>query len=209
MLATRRTRSTSRATRVGVPMTMSSICEIRSSVCERPRSNSAVTSAVASWRVMRPRSTASSAASCTRSRVSTTTSRGSRKRASWSRTPALSLVAAPPRARDVELFLRLVWRACGISARTLLDCSSSTDEQLDERLLGVAAVLGLLPDALALAVEHGLRDLLTGVGGQAVQRDRARGGAVEQRVVETVGRERLAALRGRRVVIAHRDPDVR
>ena len=68
-----------------------------------------------------------------------------------------------------------------------------SNEQLEQRLLRVAAVLGLVPDALALAVEDLLGDLLARVRGQAVQRDRARRGAVEQRVVEPVGRERLAA----------------
>src|SRR3954454_8390001 len=203
MPAARRARSTSRTMRVGVPVTMSSICEIRSSVCERPRSNSVVTSAVASWRVMRPRSTASSTASCTRSRVRTTTSRGSRKRASCSRTPAVSFApralddALRDREPEEELFLRLDWRGCGMSARTLLDRPRRTDEQLEQRLLGVTAVLGLVPDALALPVEHGLGDLLARVRGQAVQRDRVPGGALEQRVVEAVRREPLAPPRRR------------
>jgi hypothetical protein len=46
----------------------------------------------------------------------------------------------------------------------------------------VAPVLGLIPGALARAVEHLLGDLLTGVRGQAVQRDRPGRGEVEQRV---------------------------
>ena len=37
------------------------------------------------------------------------------------------------------------------------------NEQLEQRLLGVAAVLGLVPDALAIAVKHVLRDLLARV----------------------------------------------
>ena len=68
------------------------------------------------------------------------------------------------------------------------------DEQLEQRLLRVPAVLGLVPDALALAVEHRRGDLLARVRGQAVQRERARRGAVEQRVVDPVGGERGAAL---------------
>ena len=55
------------------------------------------------------------------------------------------------------------------------------------------AVLGLVPDALAVAVEDRLGDLLAGVRGQAVEGDRAGRAAVEQRVVEPVGGERLAA----------------
>ena len=61
--------------------------------------------------------------------------------------------------------------------------------------------------ALAVAVEHGGGDLLAGVGGQAVQRDGAGRGAVEQRVVDPVGREvRAAAVGG--VLVAHRHPHV-
>src|SRR4051812_2546611 len=188
MPVARRARSTSRTMRVGVPVTTPSIWEIRSSVCALPRSNRAATRAVASCRVMRPRSTASSTASWTRSRVSTTTSRGSRKRASCSRTPALSLalrvLEEEERERELEelFFLPVDWRGGGMSRRTLLDCSIWTNEQLEQRLLRMTAVLGLVPDALAVAVEHRLADLLAGMGGEAVQRDRTRGGAIEQRV---------------------------
>jgi hypothetical protein len=45
------------------------------------------------------------------------------------------------------------------------------------------------------------------VGGQAVQGDGVGRGAVEQRVVDPVGRQRGAARVGRRLV-AHRDPHV-
>ena len=45
MPVARRARSTSRTIRVGVPVTTASSCAIRSSVCARPRSNSAATSA--------------------------------------------------------------------------------------------------------------------------------------------------------------------
>ena len=48
------------------------------------------------------------------------------------------------------------------------------------------------------AVEHLGGDLLAGVGGQAVQRDGVGRRAVEQRVVDPVGRERGAARVGRR-----------
>ena len=70
------------------------------------------------------------------------------------------------------------------------------DEELKQRLEHVAPVLGLVPDPLAIAVEDALGDLLARVGGQAVQRERVRRGAVEQRVVEPVGSERLAARGG-------------
>ena len=50
----------------------------------------------------------------------------------------------------------------------------STLHQLaQQRLLRVEAVLGLVPDRRALAVEHLGGDLLAGVGGQAVEDDRA------------------------------------
>ncbi len=43
---------------------------------------------------------------------------------------------------------------------------------------------------------------------QAVQRDRVRRGAVEQRVAELERRQRLAAAGGLALLVAHRDPDV-
>ena len=67
------------------------------------------------------------------------------------------------RADDAPGFL-----GCGTASSTL------AQQELEQRLLGVAAVLGLVPDALALAVEHLGGDLLAGVGREAVQRDRAR-----------------------------------
>ena len=79
--------------------------------------------------------------------------------------------------------------------------------QLEQRLLRMAAVLGLVPDPLAVAVEHLGRDLLARMRGEAVQRERARRRAVEQRVVDAVGRERRAARAGGRLV-AHADPHV-
>ena len=50
----------------------------------------------------------------------------------------------------------------------------------------MAAVLRLIPDALALPVEHRLGDLLARMGREAVQRDRARRGRGQQLVVELV-----------------------
>src|SRR5690348_6841711 len=82
------------------------------------------------------------------------------------------------------------------------------DEQLEQRLLSMAPVLRLVPDALARAVEDLLGDLLARVRGQAVQSDGVRRRAVQQRVVDAVAVERGAAL-VRRVLIAHGDPDVR
>ena len=71
----------------------------------------------------------------------------------------------------------------------------------------MAAVLGLIPDALARAVEDLGCDLLARVGGQAVQSDRAGGGRVEQSIVDAVGPKRGAALGGG-VLVAHGDPHV-
>src|SRR5207248_10651721 len=47
----------------------------------------------------------------------------------------------------------------------------SAEEELQQRLLRVKAILGLIPDRGALAVEHVGADLLARVGGQAVERD--------------------------------------
>ncbi len=58
------------------------------------------------------------------------------------------------------------------------------------------------------AVEDLRGDLLAWVRGQVVHRKRARGGRVEQRVVELVGRERGAAL-GCGGLVAHAHPHVR
>ena len=73
---------------------------------------------------------------------------------------------------------------------TLAALRASLPEQpFQQRLLGVTSVLGLIPDALALPVEDLGGDLLARVRGQAVQRDGVRRGAVEQRVVDAVGRQ--------------------
>ena len=103
---------------------------------------------------MRPRRTASSSVSWSRSRVITITSSGFRT------------------LRDVlssDSFL-----TGGMAAGTYPSCPVRRNEQLEQRLLRVAAVLGLVPDPLARAVEHGLGDLLARMGGQAVQREGVR-----------------------------------
>ena len=61
----------------------------------------------------------------------------------------------------------------------------------------MTAVLGLIPDPLALAVENLGGDLLARVRGQVVQGEGLGRRGVEQRVVDAVARERGAAfLRG-------------
>src|SRR5579875_3524634 len=84
----------------------------------------------------------------------------------------------------------------------------AADQPLEQRLLGVAAVLRLIPDPLAVAVEHLGGDLVARMGGQAVQRDRAGTGEVEQRVVDAVGRQVDTAPFGGLGRIAHRHPHV-
>src|SRR6185312_3908576 len=80
-------------------------------------------------------------------------------------------------------------------------------QQLEQRFLCVPAVLGLIPDALPCSIQHICSDLLPGMCGKVVQCDRVRRRAVEQRVVDAVGRERRAALVGG-VLVAHADPHV-
>src|ERR1039458_2922671 len=80
-------------------------------------------------------------------------------------------------------------------------------QQLQERLLRVPAILGLVPDPLAGAVEELGGDLLAGVRGEIVHRKRAGGGEVEQRIVEEVAGERGAALLGSGL-ITHAHPYV-
>ena len=74
-------------------------------------------------------------------------------------------------------------RAAGVAGCQPVPSAARPGEQLEQRLLGVQAVLGLVPDRGALAVEDLLGDLLARVGGEAVERDRA------------VGAERRAAPR--------------
>src|SRR4051794_14851308 len=60
-----------------------------------------------------------------------------------------------------------------------------TDKQLQQCLLRVTAIFGLIPDALAGPVQQLLRDLLAGMSRQAVQNDRARRGQLEQLGVDS------------------------
>ena len=81
-------------------------------------------------------------------------------------------------------------------------------EELDEQgLLHVQAVLGLFEDPALRPVHDRRCDLLAAVGGQAVHRDRVGTGRRHQRVVDPVGRERIASLLGLRL-LAHRRPGV-
>ena len=63
----------------------------------------------------------------------------------------------------------------------------------EQSLLGVQAILGLVPRGGALAVEHVLGDLLTRVGGQAVEDDRVVARPRKKLGVDPVGRQELAA----------------
>jgi len=71
----------------------------------------------------------------------------------------------------------------------------------------VQAVLGLVPDGGALAVEHLDGDLLSRVGGEAVQDDGAVLGSREQIGVDPEGGQ-IGATAIRRLLVAHADPDV-
>src|SRR5262249_40648113 len=62
-------------------------------------------------------------------------------------------------------------------------------EQLQQRLLGMAPVLGLVPDPLASPVQDLRADLLARMSGQVVHRERPGGGGVEQGVVDPVARQ--------------------
>src|SRR3954454_6597652 len=213
----RRARSTWRRTLsppVAAPLPSScSMSPIRSSVCWRPSAISRCTRSSASERVIRPRLTASSTTSWMRSPVSITplvrASRTALRLARASCCPAgLGCVfgaarlvadarlAVDARLAEVERFAVVVERfavpcflGCGIAqAYAVAARASAREQQLEERLLRVAAGLRLVPDRLPLAVEHRLADLLARVRRQAVQRDRALGGAIQQRVVDPVGR---------------------
>src|SRR6185437_16996299 len=98
---------------------------------------------------------------------------------------ALARVAAPASATD-----RAGRSCCGAG------------KKLEQRLLRVPAVLGLVPDALAGAVEDIRRDLLARVSRQVVQREGAGRGGVEQRVVDAVALQRRAPLGGG-LLVAH------
>src|SRR5206468_12271042 len=88
------------------------------------------------------------------------------------------------------------------------DASDSVQQQLEQRLLCVKPVLGLVPDGRTLAVEQAFRYLLAGMRGQAVQNDRVLAGLGNQRLVDSVGSKVGAAALGL-VLVPHADPDVR
>ena len=84
----------------------------------------------------------------------------------------------------------------------------SRDDEREQRLLRVEAVLGLVPGGGLRAVEHLLRDLLAVVGGQAVEDDGVVGRACDERVVDREAGERLEPARPF-LLLAHARPDVR
>src|SRR5262245_10203794 len=85
--------------------------------------------------------------------------------------------------------------------------AESAEQQRQQRLLRMQAVLRLVPHGRPRAVEHVRRDLLARVGGEAVQNDRVRAREAEQRVVEAVRLQVAEALAPRRL-LAEGDPDV-
>ena len=85
-----------------------------------------------------------------------------------------------------------------------MSASAAEHEQLEQRLLGVPAVFGLVPDTLATPVEDALGDLLADVRGQAVKRHRVWGGAIQQGIVKAIGASacrRAAAVSGASVML--------
>src|SRR5579862_6597229 len=177
-----------------------------SSVCWRPRWMSEAASSLASLRVTRPRTTASSSVSWIRSRLSTTRPSGLRIRStSCSASPERPTGARlwrerAERERDEAKPRRAYPTAPPIEAglRRVADQEFAprlTDEELEQRLLDVAAVLGLVPDPLVGSVENLGRDLLARVSGQAVQGDGVRRGQRHQLLIHAIRRERHAASR--------------
>ena len=106
----------------------------------------------------------------------------------------------PPRARGRRL------RAGAIASSQLRSMAaardshgSATDKQLEQRLLRVQPVLGLVPDGGALAVERRSSVISSpGCAGRQWSAIASSGGRGEQRVVEPVRREQLALARRRR-----------
>ena len=78
------------------------------------------------------------------------------------------------------------------------DLRPTGGQQLEQRLLRVPAVLRLVPDALAWAVQHFGRDLVARMRRQAVQRDRSWRRQVKQRIIDPIAGERRTA----RLVVA-------
>src|SRR5205809_838652 len=80
-------------------------------------------------------------------------------------------------------------------------------EPAHDRLLHVEAILGLVEDHRLRAVEHGVRDLLAAMGGEAVHDERARAGERDDALVHLIGAESAAA--GLRLgLLAHARPHV-
>src|SRR6516165_8121278 len=167
------------------------------SVCWRPRLTSSVASSLASERVTRPLAAASSRTSWMRSRVSTTRPSGLMIRLSSCSARLLEPSLKPSVLLD-ERDPPLVCGRCeaeldaGVVGNSpsgrllvrLLDVPAyGVDQRLEQRFLSVPPVLGLIPDSLALPVEELFGDLLAGMGGQAVKRDRVRCRFVEQLLV--------------------------
>src|SRR4051794_13278159 len=113
------------------------------------------------------------------------------------RPPARPTMSTPPAARGAR----------AAPARRVRS-GVARDQQLEQRLLRVTAILRLVPDALASAVEDVRRDLLARMRREAVQGEGAGLRAVQQRVVEPVGGELAPARLGGRLVVAHADPHV-
>src|SRR6476620_2081384 len=103
-------------------------------------------------------------------------------------------------------------KVCRVSGPTLISgCTWPSllgEQHLQQRLLRVQPVLGLVPDGGVLAVEDVGGDLLAGVRGQAVQDDGAVLGGGEQVGVE-LERGEVGAPAGGLLLVAHADPDVR
>src|SRR4029450_11771118 len=70
----------------------------------------------------------------------------------------------------------------------------ASQELQHDGLLRVQAILGLLQEGAALAVEHGVGDLLAAMGRQAVHHERGRLGEAEERIIDLVAAEGLEPL---------------
>src|SRR2546421_8963107 len=81
-------------------------------------------------------------------------------------------------------------------------------QQLEQRFLGVTAVLRLVPDPLSGAVKDVRSDFLARMRGQAVKRDRVRRGFVQERLVETKRGERGSPISSGFWVVAHAHPNI-
>ena len=73
-------------------------------------------------------------------------------------------------------------QTCSLGAhhRAASAFGGASQQELEQRLLGVEAVLGLVPDGGAVAVEDALGDLLSRVGRQAVKDDSASAAAASR-----------------------------